>query len=282
MVTSLRSRSDGGDTPQPAASRRGAGTAAPDVLVAIPVYNEAATVGQVVSHVLEHVPRVLMVDDGSTDGTPAILARHPVTVLRHATNQGYGRSLRDAFSYAAARGHGWVITMDCDEQHEPDCLPAFIEAIARNEADIISGSRYMIRPAATTATEAGQSLPVPADRRAINAEMTREINERLGLGLTDSFCGFKAHRVSSLSRLELTEDGYAFPMQLWAQAAAAGLRVREIPVPLIYKDLNRSFGARLDDPAIRLMHYRRVLHCELARQRHRLPDAAGEQLIPCG
>lgn len=249
----------------------------PDVLVAIPVFNEAPTVDGVLSRVLEFVPRVLVVDDGSTDATPAALARHPVTVIRHAANQGYGRSLRDAFAFAAQRKHNWVITMDCDEQHEPEWLPRFIEEIARDDADIISGSRYLL-PSVVTPGE----LPPPPDRKAINATMTREINERLGFALTDTFCGFKAHRVSSLARLNLTEEGYAFPMQLWVQAAAAGLRVRELPVPLIYKDLSRTFGQQLDDPAVRLAHYRQVLHCEIARAGCRLPAVAHAELLPCG
>jgi hypothetical protein len=105
----------------------------------------------------------------------------------------------------------------------------------------------------------------PEDRRAINATLTKEINERLGLSLTDSFCGFKAHRVSAMRRLHLTDDGYAFPMQLWAEAAAKNLRIGEIPVRLIYKDLNRTFGHGLDIPTARLHHYREVLNAAIAR-----------------
>jgi dolichol-phosphate mannosyltransferase len=85
----------------------------------------------------------------------------------------------------------------------------------------------------------------------------------LGLQLTDAFCGFKAYRVPSLSRLRLTEDGYAMPLELWVQAVAAGLRIIEIPVPLIYLDESRSFGGSLDNGEIRLRHYREVLQGSL-------------------
>jgi dolichol-phosphate mannosyltransferase len=224
--------------------------------------------------VLEHGHDVLVIDDGSTDRTPERLAKMPVTVIRHPTNLGYGRSLRDAFAAASRGGYDWVVTMDCDEQHEPDAIPLFLDAAGEGTHDIISGSRYL--------------APVPEDdappreRRNINAVITREINERLadrlvqagGSGLTDAFCGFKAHRVEAMRRLRLTEDGYAFPMQLWVQVAAAGLRVREVPVRLIYNDPNRSFGGALDDAAIRLAHYRHVLHCELRREATRLPESA--------
>jgi glycosyltransferase involved in cell wall biosynthesis len=247
----------------------------PRTLVAIPVYNEEKYVARVIAHVLEYADNVIVIDDGSTDHTPLLLARHPVDVIRHGINRGYGRSLRDAFAVAACRGCDWVITMDCDEQHEPSRIPAFMREIARDDADIISGSRYLT-------LDGRQDVP-PPERRAINATITEEINRRLGLSLTDSFCGFKAYRVSALERLNLTENGYAFPMQFWVQAVAAGLRIRELPVRLIYNDPNRTFGGPLNNADIRLAHYRQVLHCELERVADSLPSAALENVnAGCG
>ncbi|MBX3390797.1 MAG: glycosyltransferase family 2 protein [Phycisphaeraceae bacterium] len=231
-------------------------------LVAIPVYNESRHIRAVLDRVLEHAGNVLVVDDGSTDDSASLLASLPVDVIRHCVNRGYGRSLIDAFRFAASERYDWVITMDSDEQHEPERLPEFFDAIERNDADIVSGSRYLRESTPEALAMA------PGDRRRINRLMTEEINKllsrRLGMTLTDSFCGFKAHRVSAMSRLELSEDGYAFPMQLWARAAAHGLRVRELPVDLIYNDPNRTFGETLNDPEVRLRHYREVLHREIA------------------
>lgn len=252
-------------------------------LVAIPVHNEEKHVRSVLDAVLNHVGNVLVVDDGSSDGTPDVLKRYPIDVIRHAVNRGYGRSIRDAFTWAAADGYDWLITMDCDNQHEPQSIPVFLEAAARNDADVISGSRYTRQP--TRIFEpvlAGRTLPPPPDRRAINAEVTAEINRVLGpaLGttLTDSFCGFKAYRVSALQALRLDEDGYAQPMQFWVQAAANRLRVREIPVALIYNDATRTFGGPLDDPQVRRRHYRDVFQRELRRCADRLPASALEHL----
>ena len=245
-------------------------------LVAIPVYNEEKYITRVVAHVLDYADHVLVIDDGSTDKTPVLLPRFPVEVIRHSANRGYGRSLRDAFTYAACHGYDWVITMDCDEQHEPAAIPEFVEAAAQNRWDLVSGSRYKCTMDADTAP--------PPERRAINEEITRELNDRLDLSLTDAFCGFKAHRVSALRRLCLSEDGYAFPMQLWVQAVAQGFRITEIPVKLIYKDLTRNFGGLLDDAAHRLAHYRKALHCELQRQQSLLPQqaVAGVGVNACG
>lgn len=247
-------------------------------LIAIPVYNEAQTVESVVRTVRTYADHVLVIDDGSTDATPEILDRlRPelgLDLIRHEANAGYGRAMREAFARAHRDGYDWVITMDCDEQHEPESIPAFIAAAEKDNLDIISGSRYMDPRYAADRP--------PEDRRAINATLTKEINERLGLDLTDSFCGFKAHRVSAMRRLCLTDNGYAFPMQLWAEAAAKGLRIGEIPVRLIYKDLSRTFGDGLDVPADRLRHYREVLDAAIARNESGVtPTPAGAPGMTC-
>jgi glycosyltransferase involved in cell wall biosynthesis len=237
--------------------------AAPRFLVAVPVYNEETYVVRVLRKMLKQSSNVLVIDDGSTDSTPCLLPQQPVEVIRHAVNRGYGRSLQDAFRWAMVDGFDWVITIDCDEQHEPEAIPMFVREALSEKWDVVSGSRYM--PGAEE-----KDAPPPA-RRRINSLITAEINERLGLQLTDSFCGFKAYRVSALRKLSLDVDGYAFPMQFWAQAVAHGLRITEVPVKLIYNDPNRTFGGPLNHDETRLAHYRDVFHRELGRVKDMLP-----------
>jgi glycosyltransferase involved in cell wall biosynthesis len=238
-------------------------------LIAIPVFNERKTVNQVLDKVKQYCPDILVIDDGSTDGTQKILqARFDVQLIQHHPNQGYGQSLIDAFKYADQQGYDWVITMDCDEQHESEMIPEFLKLIEADQWDMISGSRYMEH-------QNNDDVP-PEDRRAINARITKVINDLFGLKLTDSFCGFKAHRVSAMRDLELDEAGYAFPMQLWPRAAKAGLRITELPVRLIYNDPNRHFGGKLDDADYRFKHYLSVLHAELERP---APQKVSD---PCG
>jgi glycosyltransferase involved in cell wall biosynthesis len=237
-------------------------------LVAIPVYNEQQYVTQVLDEVRRYADDVLVIDDGSTDETPVLLARQPVEVIRHAVNRGYGQSMVDAFRWASCGMHdyNWLVTMDCDEQHEPANLPDFFAAIEQDDADVISGSRYM--------RNCIDGDCPPEDRRAINKLMTDLINDKLGLRLTDSFCGFKAYRVKPLRKLALSVRGYAFPMQFWVQAVANGLRIREIPIRLIYNDPNRSFGGPLDDAEHRRRHYLDVFERELVACADRLPPNA--------
>ncbi|MHC5004849.1 MAG: glycosyltransferase family 2 protein [Planctomycetota bacterium] len=176
----------------------------PRILVGIPVYNEQRYVQTVLNEVRRYARDVLVIDDGSTDLTPMRLAEQPVEVIRHAENRGYGRSMQDMLRWADFDGFDWLITMDCDEQHEPAAIPRFVEAIRRDDADVISGSRYL---EATPLDDAP-----PEDRRAINRTITEELNRRLDLTLTDAFCGFKAYRVSACRQLALDVDGYDFPM----------------------------------------------------------------------
>lgn len=246
---------------------------APRTLIAIPVYNEEKYVRNMLSQVRKYHQDILVIDDGSTDATPSLLAQQPVEVIRHASNRGYGRSLQDMFRWAHVDKFDWLVTMDCDEQHEPAAIPAFMQAIASDDADIISGSRYLVPTPLDDAP--------PSDRRAINRTITDEVNNRLGLALTDAFCGFKAYRVAPLKQLDLDIDGYDFPMQFWVQAVANGLRIREIPVRLIYNDPTRSFGGPLDNPESRLDHYRATLYRELRRCADRLPCAALSGVEPC-
>jgi len=197
----------------------------PRILVGIPVYNEQQYVTSVLEEVRRHAEDVLVIDDGSGDETPMLLARQPVEVIRHAENRGYGRSMQDMLRWAKFDGFDWLITMDCDEQHEPAAIPSFVRAIERHSADVISGSRYL----RTTPLD---DAP-PGDRRLINATITDELNTRLGLTISDAFCGFKAYRVDACSALRLDVDGYEFPMQFWVQSVASGLVIEEQAVRLI-------------------------------------------------
>ncbi len=225
-------------------------------LLAIPVFNEEAYLLHVLREVRRRAANILVIDDGSTDATPDLLREVPnIQVITHLENRGYGKSLADAFCFAQRHDYSWLITMDCDEQHEPACIGAFLAAADQGDADIISGTRY------PRGWEAGESAP--ADRREINRQITATLNQRLGLNLTDAFCGFKAYRVSSLPAFHITVPGYAMPMQFWVQAARAKLRIGELAVPLIYNDPTRHFGGLLDDPTVRLQHYLNVMEREI-------------------
>jgi dolichol-phosphate mannosyltransferase len=220
------------------------------ILTAIPVYNEASHVRTVLAATRRYSPEILIVNDGSTDGTAQLLdAESDLIRIDHPHNRGYGAALISAFDFAVADRYDVLVTMDCDLQHEPARIPVLLEAI--HDCDIVSGSRYL--------RDFRQDTPAPTDRRFINATITREINDRYGLNITDAFCGFKAYRREALEKLRISEKGWGMPLQLWVQAARQNLQVKEIGVPRLYLDPNRAFGGMLNNPEQRLAYYRNVL-----------------------
>ncbi len=245
-------------------------------VTALPVYNEVRHVREVLNQVLQYSPEVLVIDDGSTDGTAEVLKEFPqIVVLTHRPNKGYGAALRTAFDYAVQQGYDAVVTIDSDGQHQPGLIRQFVDAT--EEADLVSGSRYL-------ANLPGDS-PAPEERRRINRRLTDELNHRLGLDLTDAFCGFKAYRGEALAKLDLVENGYAMPLELWVQASSLNLVVKELPVPRIYLDEARSFGGALDDGATRLEYYHLTVDRSLARIAEagwRVPCSSGLVTAACG
>jgi dolichol-phosphate mannosyltransferase len=229
-------------------------------LTALPVFNEARHVCAVLDEVSRYSREILVIDDGSTDGTAELLVsrvktKNDIRVVTHEENRGYGAALLSAFAYAQEHGFEKLVTIDCDGQHEPQRIPQFFAACTP-DVDLVSGSRYLQE-------FVGDSAP-PEQRRRINQQVTAELNRRLGLSLTDAFCGFKCYRVAALANLNITEPGYAMPLEVWVQAAAAGWRIVEMAVPLIYLDEKRSFGGVLDDGQTRLEYYHLTLDRAMA------------------
>lgn len=247
-----------------------------DYLLGIPVYNEKDNIPVVFRKLLSGLPdaikEILVINDGSTDGSGEILeeikntySNHKITIIHNYPNQGYGRSIRFLLEYARSRNYEFLITMDCDQQHRIEDLHHFIE-IAPNY-DVVSGSRYLpgsprfgIRP--------------PADRVEINKRITEKLNTLFRLPLTDSFCGFKRYRLKNINPDVLDENGYAFPVEFWVYVYYHNLSVTEIPVARVYITDDRSFGENLDRPKLRYHYYLRVLKksIEKFKEKKLLPE----------
>lgn len=223
-------------------------------LIIIPAYNEENTLEGIISalHKYSSFADILVVDDGSEDQTPIIVKNlENILSIRHNKNTGYGSTLIEGFNYAIENGYEYAITIDGDNQHNPDEIDKFIQANEKNQYDILSGSRYYW-------ISQNNHPDAPGDRKKVNYRITKKINELTNYNLTDAFCGFKLYRVQALRNLNLTEPGYAIPLQLWIEAYMNDLRVMEIPVEMIYLDHNK--GVAMQSTWMRYRYYLNIIN----------------------
>jgi len=229
-----------------------------NTLIALPAFNESKEIDFIISQIKkEYDLDILVIDDGSTDGTQEQLLKiDDINTIVHEDNLGYGQTIIDAFNYGSLNGYDSIITMDCDGQHIADEVQIFLSLI--ENYDIVSGSRYLMH-------NNKFDPQIPPDRYAINMEITKIINETTTLNLTDSFCGFKAYKIDALKKMKLTENGYGMPLQLLIQAWKLGLNIKETPVKLIYNNAEKSFNGKLADPTTRLSYYKKIINNEMSK-----------------
>lgn len=197
----------------------------------IPAYNEAATLRDVADRCLRQTDRLIVVDDGSTDGTAAVLAGLPLTLLRHGHNQGKAASLWDGFRQALEWPVDGVITLDGDGQHAPEEIPRLIEAASRHPQHLVIGSRLWDRAA------------FPPARYRANRFANFWIGWASGQPLADSQSGFRVYPAPLLRKLLARgrhADGFVFESEVIIEAARLGHPVLAVPVSAIYRNDARA------------------------------------------
>jgi glycosyltransferase involved in cell wall biosynthesis len=201
---------------------RGLNHAAPAVVAVIPAYQASSTIGSVVRATGEHLP-VLVVDDGSSDGTGAVAEQAGARVLRQEPNQGKGAALRRGFAQALEEGARAVLTLDADGQHDPACAPAFLVAWHERAAPLIIGRRDFDQ--------------MPLVRRLANELGTRTFSWAVGRHIEDNQSGYRLIARPLLSHLlESRENGFEFEVEMITDAIRAGLPIDWVPIPTIYED----------------------------------------------
>ena len=181
----------------------------------IPAYREEASIGLVVTGAARHVGRVLVVDDGSPDGTAEAARAAGADLLRRAANEGKGAAVRSGLAWAAARGFEWVLLMDADGQHDPADIPRLLAAAQARDADLVIGRRPLN----------GDTTSV---RRVTNRLGTRILCRWTGLPLEDSQSGFRLVRLSALDGLGLRSRRFEIETEMLLKMARAGARVAEV------------------------------------------------------
>lgn len=195
----------------------------PTLSVVIPVYNEKATILEIIGRVLEQpeVDEVVLVDDHSTDGTRDILrtieGRDKVRVLYHPENRGKGAALRTAFAAASME---FVLIQDADMEYDPTDYPHLLDPIYKGRADAVFGSRFL----------GGTHRVLYFWHYLANRFLTLLSNVFTGLNLTDMEVCYKVFRRDHLQRMDLVCDRFGIEPELTAKVARLKARVYEVPV----------------------------------------------------
>jgi glycosyltransferase involved in cell wall biosynthesis len=195
----------------------------PETCVIIPTYNNAATLAGVIAGVARHTDHILVVNDGSTDGTEAILSDlPPVQSLSYAPNAGKGWALRRGFALALDLGYRYAITLDADGQHDPGDLPVFLEALKAHPGALIVGARNMDQATVPGGSSFG--------RRFSNFWFRLET----GIDCPDTQSGYRLYPLAGLGRLRFFTRKYEFEIEVLVRAAWKGIPVISVPVRVYY------------------------------------------------
>lgn len=191
------------------------------VAVAVPVFNNERTVAKVVRGVLDLGLPVLVIDDGSTDGSSLGLADLPVSRIDFPVNRGKGVAIRAAFQWAKKNNFSHLITIDADGQHDPQDIPRFIEKVRESPSKVIIGKRHF-------------NADVPGKSRFGRAWSNLWTRIVSGKSTPDSQSGFRAYPAGLLADMKFLGRRYEFEVEVLARAAWAGLEFDWVDVSVRY------------------------------------------------
>ena len=238
-------------------------------LVVIPTYNEADSVAEVLDRVLLADPRVdvLVVDDGSPDGTAKLVQAHGeheprVQLLERSGKQGLGAAYRAGFAWGLERGYDALVEMDADLSHPPDRLPALLDGLAG--ADLVIGSRYV---------PGGRTVNWSRQREAISRTGNAYVRLALGIPVHDSTAGYRAYRREVLEALPVEavrSNGYCFQVEMAHRTWQEGFRVAEVPITFTERASGVSKMSRqiVAEALLRVAHWALTGGRRRARERH--------------
>jgi len=202
------------------------------ILVVIPTYNEAQSIGVLLMQLKDLPVDILVIDDGSPDGTSKIVSNFGIEVIERAGKQGLGNAYRTGFAIGIERGYEYIIEMDADGSHQVSDLQTMMEWIG--SADLLIGSRWVQDGAISNWSKFREYLSKSANRYA---------DVMLNLGIADATSGFRIYSVELLKKMELgsiRSEGYCFQIEMTRRAIARGGSVAEIPITFIERVHGKS------------------------------------------
>jgi polyprenyl-phospho-N-acetylgalactosaminyl synthase len=201
------------------------------VFVIVRAYNEARVIRDVVRLLCEHFDRVVVVDDGSTDSTTASLRGLKVTLISHCVNLGGGAALQTGITYALSRDAEWILTFDADGQHRVEDALALLDLLRSGSCDVVFGSRFL-----------GATINMPKGRALLLFAARWFSNFTSGIHLTDTHNGLRGFNRKAASVINISQNGMAYASEILEQLKKAHVRIREIPVTIVYTEYSRRKG----------------------------------------
>jgi polyprenyl-phospho-N-acetylgalactosaminyl synthase len=199
------------------------------VVILLPAYNVASRIGPLLDQ-LGSLPAILagewirrVVDDGSTDDSGKVAARHGAVVITHEANRGKGAALATGFRWAVDQGYDAIVTMDADGQHEPSSVPALVAAAERDGADIVVGNRM------------DEVARMPPLRVWTNRTTSAMVSRLAGTPIADSQSGFRVIRTRVVRELVLESTRYDAESELLIKAGRRGFAITMAPIRSVYQ-----------------------------------------------
>jgi glycosyltransferase involved in cell wall biosynthesis len=192
------------------------------ICILIPAYNESEAVGRLVSEVVARGLAVLVVDDGSSDGTGEIAKANGATVLFNVTNHGKGYSLQRGFDYILSKDYEALVTMDGDGQHAVTDLDAFVRRYEEGRPDIICGNRMR------------NTERMPGLRFVTNKVMSALISVVCRQKIYDTQCGYRLIKTEVLRNIQVSSSAFEIESEVLIKACKKGYHVVSVPIQTIY------------------------------------------------
>lgn len=206
---------------------------AKQIFIVVPTYNEATVIEETLRPLIENGYSVVVVDDGSCDGTREKVENLPVFFLRHIVNLGQGAALQTGMDFAASMGAEVIVHFDADGQHDFRDIGAFVRPITENQTDVVLGSRFL---------RDDDMRAIPPLRRILLRAATRLTMLLSGIRLTDTHNGFRAFSKNAAARIRIRENNMAHASEILHQISRAKLRYTEVPVHVRYTEYSKQKG----------------------------------------
>jgi glycosyltransferase involved in cell wall biosynthesis len=200
--------------------------------VLVRAYDEGQVIGGVVAGLCEVFPNVVVVNDGSSDDTAAVLCDLPVKIVTHLVNLGPGAAMQTGLTYALEQGAEYILTFDADGQHRIEDALSLLQELNSGNCDVVYGSRFLGQAASN----------IPKVRMLVLKAAVRFSNLTTGTRLTDAHNGLRGFNRKAASILDISQSSMAYASEITSQLVQHRMNIHEVPVQIIYTEYSLRKG----------------------------------------